>query len=163
MTTANDGHLQAGETLPDFALPDASGNTWRPSDLQGRITVLYVYPKDDTPGCTREACAFRDAAELRELGVQILGLSRDDAASHAKFSEKYGLPFPLLSDESGEFLRKIGAYGTIKRYGREHEGVKRMTFILDENGKLIKSWRAVKVDGHTEAVLKAVKSHLEGK
>lgn len=148
---------QIGETFPSFSLSDAAGNVHNLSDYSGQYVVLYSYPKNDTPGCTREACAFRDHTELQETGVVILGISPDDAKSHAEFAEKYNLPFPLLVDEGANFMRSIGAYGPKNMYGKVTEGVKRQTFIVGPDGTLLKSWRAVKVDGHADAVAKFIR------
>ncbi|ADV68006.1 peroxiredoxin [Deinococcus maricopensis] len=150
--------LTAGQPFPDFALPDADGTVHRLADHAGHYVVLYAYPKDDTPGCTKEACDFRDNATLRAHGAQVLGVSRDDADSHAKFAEKYSLPFPLLSDPNAEFLRSIGAYGTKNMYGKVTEGIKRSTFLIGPDGKLVKAWYAVKVDGHADAVVNAIET-----
>ncbi|GHF99605.1 peroxiredoxin [Deinococcus piscis] len=157
-----DNRLQAGEAFPAFMLPDGQGQSHALSDYVGRYVVLYAYPKDDTPGCTREACDFRDSARLREMGAVILGISQDDAASHQRFAEKYSLPFPLLTDD-GEFLASIGAYGEKNSYGKVTQGVKRSTFIIDPEGKLVKSWLAVKVDGHAEAVADAIAGDMESR
>lgn len=148
--------LQPGEPFPDFALQGADGQTHRLADYAGRYVVLYAYPKDDTPGCTKEACNFRDSALLREHGAAILGVSRDDAASHQAFAEKYSLPFPLLTDPDAGFLKSIGAYGPKNLYGKVTEGVKRQTFLIGPDGKLVKSWLAVSVDGHADAVAAAI-------
>ncbi|KEF35325.1 alkyl hydroperoxide reductase [Deinococcus sp. RL] len=153
-----DARLQPGDPFPAFALPDATGHLHRLSDYAGRYVVLYVYPKDDTPGCTREACDFRDSARLRALGAAILGLSRDDAASHAAFAGKYSLPFPLLSDPEAAFLKGIGSYGPKTLYGKVTEGVRRQTFLIGPDGRLVKAWLAVKVDGHAEAVADAIEA-----
>lgn len=151
--------VQVGQPFPAFSLPDATGKSHSLGDYAGRYVVLYSYPKDDTPGCTREACNFRDQAELASLGTAILGISPDDAASHSHFSEKYSLNFPLLVDEGAQFLRSIGAYGPKNMYGKVTEGVKRQTFIIAPDGTLLKAWRAVKVDGHAEAVAKIIREH----
>ncbi|MVN87200.1 redoxin domain-containing protein [Deinococcus sp. HMF7620] len=148
--------LQPGQPFPDFALPDAQGQVHRLADYSGRYVVLYVYPKDDTPGCTKEACDFRDNALLKGHGAAILGLSADDAASHSQFAEKYSLPFPLLSDDGAAFLRQIGSYGTKNMYGKVTEGIKRQTFLIGPDGRLVKSWLAVKVDGHADHVAAAI-------
>lgn len=148
--------LQPGEAFPDFALPDAEGQTHRLGQYGGKYVVLYVYPKDDTPGCTKEACDFRDSATLRAHGAVILGLSRDDAASHGQFAEKYSLPFPLLSDPEAGYIRAIGAWGTKNMYGKVSEGVKRQTFLIGPDGRLVKSWLAVQVEGHADAVAAAI-------
>ncbi|WP_019585786.1 peroxiredoxin [Deinococcus apachensis] len=149
-------HPAPGEPFPDFALPDAEGRTHRLSDYAGRYVVLYAYPKDDTPGCTKEACDFRDSALLKAHGAVILGVSQDDADSHRAFAEKYSLPFPLLSDEGAEFLKGIGAYGSKNLYGKVVEGVKRQTFLIGPDGRLVKAWLAVSVDGHADAVAAAI-------
>ncbi len=151
--TASD-QLTPGVPFPDFALPDASGQVRRLHDFvgpghQGQYLALYVYPKDDTPGCTREACDFRDNLELRAAGVQVLGLSRDDAHSHADFAEKYSLPFPLLSDTGGGYLEALGAFSG----GR----VGRSTFLVGPDGRLVRAWYGVKVDGHADSVLEAAR------
>ena len=150
--------LQPGEPFPDFALPGADGTTHRLSDFAGSSLVLYVYPKDDTPGCTKEACDFRDNATLRAHGARVLGVSRDDAASHAAFTEKYSLPFPLASDPDAAFLREVGAWGSKNMYGKLTEGVKRVTFLIGPDGRLVRAWWVVKVEGHADAVAKAIEA-----
>lgn len=147
--------------MPDFQLQDQNGKTHSLSDYRGKYVVLYVYPKDDTPGCTKEACDFRDNFELKQLGVQVLGLSKDDQESHTAFAEKYSLPFPLLSDLSGDYINEIGAWGTKNMYGNITEGIKRTTFVIDPEGKVVKAWYMVKVDGHAESVLKTIKADME--
>ncbi len=147
---------QVGQPFPAFSLPDASEKLHSLSDYASKYLVLYVYPKDDTPGCTKEACDFRDNATLKAHGAAILGVSQDDAQSHDKFAEKYSLPFPLLSDDSGQFLKSIGAYGSKNMYGKITEGIKRQTFLIAPDGRLVKSWLAVKVDGHADAVVAAL-------
>lgn len=151
--------LQSGQPFPDFALPDAQGGTRRLEDYAGRYLVLYVYPKDDTPGCTKEACDFRDNAELRAHGAAILGLSRDDAASHASFSEKYSLNFPLVSDPDALLIKRLGAWGEKNLYGKVSEGLKRSTFLIAPDGTLVRAWYNVKVDGHAASVVKALEQH----
>ena len=150
--------LAPGEAFPNFALPDASGTAHQLSDYAGRYVVLYAYPKDDTPGCTKEACDFRDNAMLKSLGAAVLGVSRDDAESHSRFAEKYSLPFPLLTDTDAEFLKTVGAYGTKNMYGKVTEGVKRATFLIGPDGTLVRSWLAVKVEGHADAVAAAIEA-----
>ena len=156
--TAADIRLAPGDAFPDFVLQDGAGQPHRLADYNGKYLVLYVYPKDDTPGCTKEACDFRDNMALRQHGAQILGLSRDDAASHTQFAEKFSLPFPLLSDPDAEFMRTIGSYGTKVLYGKASDGVKRSTFLIGPDGRLVKAWYAVKVDGHADAVVKAIEA-----
>lgn len=148
--------LQPGDAFPAFDLPDAQGQSHKLGDYAGKYVVLYVYPKDDTPGCTKEACDFRDNALLKQHGAAILGVSADDAASHQKFADKYSLPFPLLSDHNAEFLKSIGSYGEKNMYGKVTQGIKRQTFLIGPDGKLVKSWLAVKVDGHADAVAAAI-------
>ena len=155
--------LQPGDPFPIFSLPDAQGNLHTLGQYDGKYVVLYVYPKDDTPGCTREACDFRDHQLLKQHGAVILGLSRDDAASHQQFAEKYSLPFPLLSDPNAEFLRAIGSYGPKTLYGKTTEGVKRQTFLIGPDGTLVKSWLAVQVDGHADAVAAAIDRDMKAR
>lgn len=148
--------LQPGDPFPEFNLPDATGTLHSLAQYEGKYVVLYAYPKDDTPGCTREACDFRDNALLKSHGAVILGVSADDAASHRDFADKFSLPFPLLSDEGSEFLKSIGSYGEKNMYGKVTQGIKRQTFLIGPDGKLVKSWLAVKVDGHADAVAEAL-------
>lgn len=155
--------IEEGKAPPAFTLKDQSGNKVALKDLKGQNVVIYFYPKDDTPGCTREACDFRDHQLLRQHGAVILGVSRDDAASHQQFADKYSLPFPLLSDPDAEFLRAIGSYGPKTMYGKTSEGVKRQTFLIGPDGKLVKSWLAVQVDGHADAVAAAIDKDLQKK
>lgn len=150
--------LTAGQAFPDFALSDAGGHIHRLGDYAGKYLVLYIYPKDDTPGCTAEACDLRDSVSLKAHEAAILGLSRDDAASHQKFAEKYSLPFPLLTDAGAEFMKAIGAYGPKNMYGKVTEGVKRSTFLIGPDGKVVKAWYAVKVEGHADAIVKAIEA-----
>lgn len=151
--------LQPGDSFPAFALPDADGTARCLADYAGQYLVLYVYPKDDTPGCTAEACDFRDNAALRAHGAAVLGLSMDDAASHRDFAQKHSLPFPLLTDASGEFLRQVGGWGSKNLYGKLSEGVRRVTFLVGPDGRLVRAWWAVKVEGHVDAVVKAIEAH----
>ena len=153
--------LQPGDPFPEFSLPDAGGTLHSLAQYEGRYVVLYVYPKDDTPGCTKEACDFRDNAVLKGHGAVVLGVSADDADSHRKFAEKFSLPFPLLSDEGAEFLKSIGSYGEKNLYGKVTQGIKRQTFLIGPDGKLVKSWLAVKVDGHADAVAEAIEKDLK--
>ncbi len=147
-----------GRRAPDFALPDQDGNTIRLSSLRGRPVVLYFYPKDFTSGCTREACDFRDAwGTVRGTGAEVLGVSRDDAALHAKFVKEYRLPYRLLADVTGAVCRKYKAIGKKSLYGRSYIGIFRSTFLIDKTGMIRKAWRNVKVDGHVTDVLAAVR------
>lgn len=149
--------LVAGDEAPDFALPDADGNTVRLSDYRGRKVVLYFYPKDDTPGCTQEACSFRDnLARLTSAGAVVLGVSPDTPKSHRKFADKYGLPFPLLSDVGASVAQTYGVWVKKNRYGREYMGIERTTFVIDEAGRIHRVFPKVKVAGHVEEVLAAL-------
>ena len=153
--------LHPGDPFPEFSLPDASGTLHSLAQYGGKYVVLYAYPKDDTPGCTREACDFRDNAVLKAHGAAVLGISADDADSHRKFAEKFSLPFPLLSDHDAEFLKSIGTYGEKNMYGKVTQGIKRQTFLIGPDGKLVKSWLAVKVDGHADAVAEAIEKDMK--
>ena len=151
--------INIGDDSPDFSLPSTDGSNIISSDLRGSTVVLYFYPKDDTPGCTKEACGFRDNYDvLTEKGVVILGVSRDSIESHNKFTNKYSLPFPLLTDPEAEIAKKFGAYGEKKMYGRVYEGVLRQTFLINKDGKIGKIWRRVKTATHAEEVLSAVEA-----
>lgn len=150
--------VQEGDAAPDFALPDEEGTVWRLSDLRGQTVVLYMYPKDNTPGCTAEACDFRDnIARIRSAGAVVLGLSPDSVASHKRFKEKHTLPFPLLADEGAETVKAYGAWVEKSMFGRKYWGVERSTFVIDGDGILRKVFRKVKVKGHVDEVL----AHLE--
>lgn len=147
--------LAVGERLPNFSLPDQTGREKAFAELCGpKGLVLYVYPKDNTPGCTREAEGFREAlSALRAKGVSVVGLSKDSVGSHAGFCAKYALDFPLLSDPQLSLIKALGAWGRKKSYGKETEGVIRSTFVFDARGLLLKAYPNVKVDGHVAAVL----------
>lgn len=155
------GHqeLSVGDRAPDFELPSSSGKPVKLSSMKGKSVVLYFYPADDTPGCTREACAFRDnLPKFGGLDAVILGVSKDSLASHAKFINKYSLNFTLLSDED---LVAHNLYDTWKEknnYGRTYMGTERSTFVIDANGKIKKIFRRVKVDGHESEVLAALQA-----
>ncbi|NEP16193.1 MAG: thioredoxin-dependent thiol peroxidase [Leptolyngbya sp. SIO4C1] len=146
--------LQVGDPAPDFSLPDADGNTVSLADFKGQRVVLYFYPRDNTPGCTKEACAFRDAyANYQQKGVAVLGVSADDAKSHHKFAAKHGLPFPLLVDEAAKVAEAYGSYGLKKFMGREYMGISRSTFVIGPDGRLEKIYRKVKPEAHPTDVL----------
>jgi peroxiredoxin Q/BCP len=148
--------LKEGDKAPDFAVPDASGKITRLKDLRGKKVVLYFYPKDDTPGCTKEACSFRDAfAKFKRRGIELLGVSLDSEKSHQKFAQKYDLPFRLLADTEREISDSYGTYGEKKFMGRTYMGNHRMTFLIDEKGKIKKIFSKVKPEEHAEEVLKA--------
>ena len=149
--------LEVGDPAPQFSLPASTGDTISLKDLEGKKVVLYFYPKDDTPGCTKEACSFRDAnPELQTAGVVVLGVSADNLQSHEKFVNKYNLSFPLLADDDKAVATAYGAWGEKKRFGRTYVGLNRMTFLIDEGGKLQKIWPAVKAGGHAQEVLAAL-------
>ncbi|MFN8010649.1 MAG: peroxiredoxin [Holophagaceae bacterium] len=143
-----------GSPLPDFSLPDERGRTVTRKDLLGSWTVLYAYPKDLTPGCTTEACDFRDAwPRLQAAGAKVYGISRDGAALHQKFIAKHDLPFPLLSDPDKALLAPLGAWGRKVMYGKEVEGILRSTFVVDPQGIIRHVWPKVRVTGHVQEVL----------
>jgi len=149
--------IEEGKKAPDFRLASSDGKEVSLKDLRGKTVVLYFYPKDDTPGCTREACAFRDSqAALRKKGVVVLGVSGDSVASHEKFRDKYELNFPLLSDPDKAVARKYGAWGEKVMYGKKTVGMIRSTFVIDREGVVRKVFPRVKVDGHAEKVLEIV-------
>ncbi|MCZ0756562.1 thioredoxin-dependent thiol peroxidase [Anoxybacillus sp. J5B_2022] len=143
-----------GNPAPDFTLPASNGQIVSLSDFRGKFVVLYFYPKDMTPGCTTEACDFRDYYDqFRDLNAVILGVSTDSVERHQKFIEKYALPFLLLADEQHEVAEKYGVWKQKKNFGKEYMGIERSTFVIDEEGKLLKEWRGVKVKGHVEEAL----------
>ena len=149
--------IEAGSKAPAFTLTADDGTKVRLSELKGSPVVLYFYPKDDTPGCTREACAFRDQkAALKKLGAKVFGISPDDVASHEKFRDKYDLNFLLLADPGHKMAEKYGAWREKNMYGKKKMGIQRSTYLLDADGKVAKLWKSVKVDGHDEHVLKAI-------
>lgn len=149
--------LSVGDKAPDFSAADETGRTWSLKALKGKTVVLYFYPKDSTPGCTVEACDFRDRYDaFVKKGARILGVSPDSAKSHAGFKAKHGLPFPLLVDEEKEICRAYGVWGKKSLYGREFMGVIRSTFVIGPNGKIVSAERKVSVAGHAEAILEAV-------
>lgn len=151
--------MEPGTPATDFALPDQEGRIHRLSDYRGRWVVLYFYPKDDTPGCTKEACGFRDhLGDLQELGAVVLGVSADDVQSHKRFAEKYGLNFPLLADPGREAILAYGAWGKKNLYGKEYEGVLRQTFLIDPEGRIAKVWRKVSPESHAEEVAEALRA-----
>lgn len=145
---------------PAFALKDQDGTEVSLESLKGKWTVLYFYPKDDTPGCTKEACNFRDNhTAIRATGATVLGVSGDSAAAHRKFAEKYSLPFQLLIDEGNALARALGAWGTKNMYGRTYEGVIRSTFVINPEGRIAKVWPKVKPDTHADEVLAWLKDN----
>jgi thioredoxin-dependent peroxiredoxin len=147
-----------GTTAPAFTLEDASGGKCSLADFDGKWLVVYFYPKDDTPGCTREACAFRDTIDkVKALKAEVVGISPDDAKSHAKFARKYSLPFTLLCDPEHEVAEKYEVWREKVMYGIKKMGIERSTFVIAPDGKIAKAWRKVKVDNHADEVLKALK------
>jgi peroxiredoxin Q/BCP len=148
--------ITEGARAPSFGLADQDGRVVTSSEFAGKAYVLYFYPKDDTPGCTREACGFRDASgKLAKAGVRVIGVSPDKVTAHARFSTKYGLNFTLLADEEKKLARAYGVWVMKKNYGRQYEGIERSTFLVDASGTVRKLWRGVRVDGHVEQVLGA--------
>lgn len=149
--------ISAGMPAPDFTLQDETGTPRPLADLRGRPVVLYFYPKDDTPGCTKEACAFRDDySRYAQAGVTILGVSPDSPASHARFKAKYNLPFTLLSDPGHKICDAYGVWGPKKLMGRAYEGVLRTTFLIDAEGKIARVFENVNPVGHSSEILAAV-------
>jgi thioredoxin-dependent peroxiredoxin len=146
--------IDEGEPAPDLQLRDDAGRDVRLSDYRGRRVILFFYPRDDTPGCTTEACEFRDAYDrFRERGVEVIGVSPDDVASHARFKAKYELPFTLLADPEHEAAEAFGVWKERKNYGRTYMGVERSTFVIDEDGRVAKAQRGVKPAGHAARLL----------
>ncbi len=149
--------LTKGDKAPAFSLKNTNGEVVNLADFKGKKVVLYFYPKDDTPGCTKEACGFRDDySVLQKRGIEVLGVSADGQASHQKFTEKYSLPFLLLSDPDHTVMEKYGAWGEKNMYGKIVQGVLRSTFIIDESGKIAHIFRKVKTDTHSQDVLTIV-------
>jgi peroxiredoxin Q/BCP len=151
--------LEEGAKAPDFTLQADDGGKVKLSALRGNPVVLYFYPKDDTPGCTKEACAFRDQHHaLTKLGAKLLGVSPDDLASHGKFRDKFKLNFPLLADPDHKVADKYGAWREKNMYGKKSMGIQRSTFLIDADGKIAKVWKRVSVDGHDAQVLEALQA-----
>jgi peroxiredoxin Q/BCP len=149
--------LRVGEPAPELALPSDAGTEVRLADLRGKNVVVYFYPKDDTPGCTREAMAFRDArAQLAARDAVVLGVSKDSVDAHCRFRDKYALDFPLLSDREGGTIQRWGAWGEKNNYGKTYFGIVRSTVIVDRDGRVKKVFPRVKVDGHVDEVLAAL-------
>jgi peroxiredoxin Q/BCP len=146
--------LKVGDVAPEFALPATDGSVIRLSELKGKDVILYFYPKDDTPGCTKEACAFRDAyARFRKKGAVVLGASTDPVKSHVKFTEKFSLPFPLLADEKKELVQAYGVWGQKTFMGRKYLGTFRVTFHIGQDGRIAHIWPEVKPEEHAAEVL----------
>ncbi|HLB01182.1 MAG TPA: thioredoxin-dependent thiol peroxidase [Bacteroidota bacterium] len=154
--------LRPGDTAPDFSLPDGTGMMVSLRDFRGKKVVLYFYPRDSTPGCTAEACDFRDNADrIRRLGAVVLGVSADTVISHGKFSAAHALTFPLLSDENREAIGAYGAWHKKSFMGRSFTGIVRSTFVIDEKGKIVEIFPKVKVRGHVGEVLNILKGETE--
>ena len=150
--------VEIGKPAPDFTLPTDGGGRICLKDQRGRKVVLYFYPKDDTSGCTAQACGFRDRMpELARHGITVIGVSRDSVASHDKFKSKYGLPFALASDLDGKVCEAYGTWVEKSMYGRKYMGIDRATFLIERDGTIARIWRKVKVPGHAEAVLAAAR------
>ncbi len=148
--------LKEGDKAPDFTAKDQDGKTVKLSDYKGKRTVLYFYPKDDTPGCTKEACSFRDADDVfNAKGIKVFGVSTDDEKSHRKFISKYQLPFDLLADTDKKIVESYGVWGEKSMYGKKYMGTNRKTFLIDENGKIAKIFDKVNVAEHADEVLTA--------
>lgn len=151
--------MNIGDKVPDFTVPINGGGSIRLQSLKGKKVILYFYPKDDTSGCTKEAQGFKEVYEdLKSQGVEVIGVSKDSLKKHDKFAEKYELPFPLGSDEAGTLCESYGVWVQKSMYGRKYMGIERSTFVIDEDGNLLKMWRKVKVPGHVDAVLEALKA-----
>jgi peroxiredoxin Q/BCP len=154
---AGSARIEAGDRAPSFELKDQAGKTVSSDSLRGAPYVLYFYPKDDTSGCTREACGFRDAGRsFGKLRARIIGVSPDSQESHARFAKKYGLPFTLLADPDKKLAKAYGAWALKKNYGREYMGIVRSTFVVDDKGVVKRAFYGVKVDGHVDNVLAAL-------
>jgi peroxiredoxin Q/BCP len=151
--------IEPGAKAPAFTLAADDGSKVRLADQLGSPVVLYFYPKDDTPGCTKEACAFRDLADdMKKLGAKVFGVSPDDVASHVQFRDKYKLNFPLLADPDHKVIEKYGAWREKNMYGKKSMGVQRSTYLIDAEGRVAEVWKRVQVDGHDQQVLAALKS-----
>jgi peroxiredoxin Q/BCP len=155
----DDMSFEVGDKAPDFALPSDGGGRVSLKALKGKTVVLYFYPRDDTSGCTAEACAFRDALpDFSKAKAAVIGISRDSVASHDKFKTKYDLPFPLVSDADGKVCEAYGTWVEKSMYGRKYIGIERATFLIDSKGVIRHIWRKVKVPGHAEEVLEAAEA-----
>ena len=148
--------LEVGDKAPPFKTIDQDGKSVSLSDFKGQKAVLYFYPKDDTPGCTKEACGFRDGwSKFRKRRIAVLGVSVDDAKSHRKFAEKFSLPFTLLADTDKSIVNAYGVWGEKSMYGRKYMGTNRVTYLIDEKGRIAAVWPKVKPEGHADEILAA--------
>ncbi|GGE45582.1 peroxiredoxin [Pullulanibacillus camelliae] len=153
--------VEVGQAAPKFSLPSTTGETISLADYKGKNVVLYFYPKDMTPGCTTEACDFRDNhAKFADFNTVVLGISPDPVDRHQKFTEKHDLPFPLLADTEHEVAEQYGAWQLKKNFGKEYMGIQRSTFVIDKEGKIARIWPKVKVDGHVQEVYNFIKETL---
>ena len=151
--------IEPGKKAPSFSLPDQAGKVHSLADYAGQPVVIYFYPKDDTPGCTKESCAFQDnLPKFKKSKAAVFGMSMLDSKSKAKFAAKYDLTFPLLADEDKSVMEKYGVWQEKSMYGRKYMGVARTTYLIGSDGKVVKRWDGVKVDGHAEEVLAAVQA-----
>jgi thioredoxin-dependent peroxiredoxin len=158
MSKAASGDLKVGQKAPDFSVLNDEGQKVKLSDFKGKKVVLYFYPKDDTPGCTKEACAFRDGiSAVKKKGAEVLGISTDSVESHQKFKKKFELNFPLLADTDKKIVESYGTWKEKSMYGKKYMGIERTTFVIDEQGKISHIFPKVKVDQHYEEVLGALK------
>ena len=158
MAILPDLKLREGDPAPDFTAPTSGGGTASLSGFKGKHVVLYFYPRDDTPGCTKEACGFRDAYDdFRKVGAVILGVSTDPVKSHEKFINKFKLPFTLVADEDKSIVEKYGVWGQKSFMGRKYMGIHRVTFLIDPKGRIKKIWPSVKPEAHAAEVLAAIK------
>lgn len=154
--------IPAGTQAPDFSLPDENGDLRRLSDYRGKVVVLYFYPKDDTPGCTTEACGFRDRyQDYEKAGVPVIGISPDDVKKHQKFKAKYNLPFTLLADTDHTVCELYRVWGRKKFMGKEYDGVFRTTFLIDKDGTILRVFENVKPEGHSQEILKVLEEIKE--
>jgi len=154
--------LEAGDKAPAFSLPDQDGKKVALKDLKGAMAVVYFYPADDTPGCTKEACQFNEnLSAFNRSDVKVVGISPDGAIKHQRFKEKYGLKFPLLSDPEHGVMESYGAWGEKTMYGRKTVGVIRSTFLIDEKGTVARAWYNVRADGHAAKVLEEIKARAK--
>jgi peroxiredoxin Q/BCP len=151
--------LRQGDAAPSFSATATDGSEIHSKDLLGKPVVIYFYPRDDTPGCTKEACGFRDQYNaIQKTGAVVLGVSADTVKSHVKFTEKFGLPFPLLSDPEAVVAQAFGAWGEKVFMGRKYKGMHRVTFLIDRKGRIAKAWDTVKPEAHAAEVLEALKA-----
>lgn len=149
--------LKESNIAPDFTLNDSNGNPVSLKDFRGKDVILYFYPKDDTPGCTKEACSFRDSyPEFEKLNAVVLGISADSENSHVKFADKYNLPFTLLSDPEKKVIQEYDVWKEKNNYGKKYMGIERTTFLIDKEGKIRKIFPKVKVDGHVDEILEVI-------